>query len=151
MTGDAGPVRALEEMLPLAGLYDVIRLRPLGLLALSQGDASAAHRHYRCALELLERGGMREPAVFRIHADAAESAIAASDLDEAVRVNEALRAHARRSLIPWNRMAAARCGALIAAAQGERERADREIRKALVENQRVPSRSGASPNSLHPA
>jgi len=138
LSGEVETVEALEGVPPLDGLYDVIRLRPLGLLALSQDDPQAAHTYYRRALELLERGGMREPAVFRIHADAVESAIGTGKIDEARLITRELQAHARRCRIGWNRMAAARSNACVAAAEGELERAGSEINRALTASRRVP-------------
>jgi DNA-binding CsgD family transcriptional regulator len=138
LTGDLETVREVELLAPWESLYDVIRLRPLGLLALSQDDVRAADRHYRRALELLDTAGMREPAVFRIHADAIESAIRAGDVEEGERRTDEFDAHARQSSIPWNRAMAARSQALVAAARGELEVALECTEKALTEHERLP-------------
>ena len=138
LTGDADTVRELEEMPPWDAVYDVIRLRPLGLLALSQGDIDAAHLHYRRALDLIDRAEIREPAIFRIHADAIESAIQAGELDEGARMTDAISGHADQSAIPWNRTVAARSRALVAAAQGDFERAASATEAALREHERLP-------------
>jgi len=134
LSGDAETVLALHDTPAKSGVYDVIRLRPLGLLALSQGDAEAAYRFYRQALELIERAGIQEPAIFRVHADAIESAIGAGELDEATRLTEAFSAHASRSSIPWNRVGAARSRALVAAAEGELDAAVSAAEGALSEH-----------------
>jgi DNA-binding CsgD family transcriptional regulator len=137
-TGDAEAVGQLVGSTSWEGIYDVIRLRPLVLLSLSQGDFEAAHLHSRRALELLDEGGMREPAVFRVHADAIESAVRAGNVDEGARVADAFDAHAQQSSIPWNRTAAARSRALVAAAQGDLDRALGVVEVALHEHERLP-------------
>jgi DNA-binding CsgD family transcriptional regulator len=138
LEGDADVVRELDEMPPWDGIYDVIRLRPLGLLALSQSDFATAARHFTRALQLLDQSGMREPAVFRIHADAIESIVRSGDVDAAARLSEWFSAHAAMSAIPWNRATAARCRAVVDGARGDLESALDEIAIALVEHESSP-------------
>jgi DNA-binding CsgD family transcriptional regulator len=138
LTDDRSTVRELEEIPPWDGVYEVIRLRPLGLLALAEGDVAAAARHYTRALRLLDDCGIREPAVFRVHADAVESLVRSGQLDEAARVTDAFSTHARRSSIPWNRATAARSRALLAAAHGELAPAFDAATTALREHERLP-------------
>jgi DNA-binding CsgD family transcriptional regulator len=137
LTGDVETVRALEQLAPWEGVYDVIRLRPLGLLALSEGDFAAAHAYLARAVELMAAGGVMEPAVFRVHADAVEAAVGASELAYATRLTAALDDAARRSSIPWDLMAAARCRALVAAAAGNLEVALASIEGALGTHERM--------------
>lgn len=138
LTGDVDTLAELDAMPPRDGVYDVIRLRPLGLLALSQGDFVSAGIHYRTAVALLEDAGFGEPAIFRIHADAVESVVRAGDLDEGRRLARGLSAHARRSTIPWNRVAAARACALVATAEGRPDAGLAAAEEAVREQQRLP-------------
>ncbi len=138
LTGDLETVRELDEIAPWDGVYDVIRLRPLGLLALARGDVKTAYQHYRRALRVLDRAGITEPAVFRIHADAIESAIRAGKVSEGARMTAALSAHAQKSLIPWNATVAARSRALVAAARGDLDEALDSAQEALREHERLP-------------
>jgi DNA-binding CsgD family transcriptional regulator len=138
LTGDVEMVRGLLRLAPMEGVYDVIRLRPLGLLALSEGKAAAAFAYLGPAVSLMDGAGVKEPAVFRIHADAVEAAVGAGRLTEAIRLKDVLDEQARASAIPWDVMAAARSSALIAAAEGDLETALAAAEHALHACDHVP-------------
>ena len=95
----------------------------LGVLELSAGNHAAADERLRRALARFERARFAEPGQFRIHADAAEAAVAVGDLERAQRISEFLQRHGRRTGRRWSLATAARVRALLAAANGELEKA----------------------------
>ncbi len=138
LSGDLSTMQELAGIPAWEGIYDVIRLRPLGLFALSRGDFASAALHYSKALQLLDDCRMREPAVFRIHGDAIEGLVRSGRLEEARRAADAFSEHARRSSIAWNRAVAARSRALVAAADGALVEALDRVVTALDEHERLP-------------
>jgi DNA-binding CsgD family transcriptional regulator len=90
----------------------------LGLLELSLGNFEAADAHLVAALEVFDRVGFGEPGQFRVHADAAEAAVAVGDVARALRIADFLNAHGERTNHRWSLATAARTRALIAAAEG---------------------------------
>ena len=92
--------------------------RALGFLQLSLGDAGGAELHLSRALEIAESFGIREPAVYRVHADLIEALIATGDLDRAEAVlndsSSARRRPGSRGRSPPGRAAAGSCSQLAA-------------------------------------
>jgi DNA-binding CsgD family transcriptional regulator len=121
--GSLDEARTLAERLrPLAsgsGGGTIELESALGLLELSRGDYEAANRHLEAALEVFERVGFGEPGQFRMHADAAEAAVALGDLGRATSIADLLQAHGERTNHRWSLATGARVRALIAAAEGE--------------------------------
>jgi DNA-binding CsgD family transcriptional regulator len=113
-------------------------LRVLGFLELSLGDSAGAERHLSRAVEVTDSLGIREPAVYRVHADLIEALIGTGELDRAEAVLEELEARGRASHIPWSLATAARCRGLLLAAHGELDAAERSLQNALVEHERLP-------------
>ena len=113
-------------------------LRVLGFLELSLGDAPAAERHLSRTLELTESSGIREPGVFRIHADLIEALISTGKLERAEAVLGELETRARASRVPWSLATGARCRGLLLSAHGELEAAEDALQDALTEHERVP-------------
>jgi DNA-binding CsgD family transcriptional regulator len=125
----------LESVQPIAvPLY----LRALGFLELSLGDAAAAEPCLSRAVETAESFGIREPGVYRIHADLIESLIATAQLERAEAVLDAFRQQALASRIPWTLATSARCRGLLHAARGELAAADDSLVDALREHERSP-------------
>jgi DNA-binding CsgD family transcriptional regulator len=125
----------LAEDKPMAApLY----LRVLGFLELSLGDAAAAERHLSRTLELVESSGIREPGVFRIHADLIEALISTSQLDRAEVVLGELEARARASGVAWSLATGARCRGLLLSAHGDLDSAEHWLEAALTEHERLP-------------
>jgi DNA-binding NarL/FixJ family response regulator len=100
--------------------WTVIRsLGLLGFIDLSLGDAVAASKALDEAVALCEQVGVAEPGIFRTHADAVESLVAAGRLDRAEQVLAAFERDARAVERPWALAAASRCRALVLAARRE--------------------------------
>ncbi len=113
-------------------------LRALGFLELSLGDTAAAARHLSRAVEITEGFGIREPGVFRIHADLIEALIGTGELDRAEAVLGDLQARADASRIPWSLATGARCRGLLLSAHGELGAAEDSLEDALTEHERSP-------------
>jgi DNA-binding CsgD family transcriptional regulator len=99
----------------------VQNLAVLGFLALASGDPREADVRLRPALELVEGAGVREPGVFRFHADAVEAMVLVGDLDRAERVVAWLEQRARAGGSAWARAASARGRALLTSVEGDPE------------------------------
>jgi DNA-binding CsgD family transcriptional regulator len=112
--------------------------RALGLAELAAGDARAAAPHLAAAVEALAETGFREPAVWRLDGDAVEGALGVADLERAQALVAEFEASAARSQIPWSLAVSARCRALLLAAEGEPERAEALLERALVDHERCP-------------
>jgi DNA-binding CsgD family transcriptional regulator len=124
----------LEVVQPIAvPLY----LRALGFLELSLGNAAGAEPLLSRAVEDAESFGIREPAVYRVHADLIEVLIVSRKLDRAEAVLEEFKQHARANGIPWSLATSARCRGLLLAAQGELDAAERSLEDALHEHERL--------------
>jgi DNA-binding CsgD family transcriptional regulator len=112
--------------------------RAVGLAELSAGDTIAADRHLAAALVALDRTGCREPAIWRIHGDAVEAAVAVGNVDRADALTADLERQADRSRIPWNVAVALRCRGLVLAARGDVGGADAVLARALAAHDLCP-------------
>jgi DNA-binding CsgD family transcriptional regulator len=119
--GDVEAVRSLADRLGESSgtRYSIRRHAVLGFMELSLGDHEAADDHLRAGLEAEERFGCLEPAVNRMHGDAAETAVALGDLRRADVLADVLAEHGGRTGRRWSLATAARVRALVAAARGE--------------------------------
>jgi DNA-binding CsgD family transcriptional regulator/tetratricopeptide (TPR) repeat protein len=125
----------LEVVQPIAvPLY----LRALGFLELSLGNAAAAEPLLTRAVENAESFGIREPGVFRVHADLIEVLIGEGDLDRAEAVLADFEAQAQASRLPWSLATSARCRGLQLAAHAELDAAELALEDALREHERLP-------------
>ncbi len=140
--GDVERARTtVEERLDAAAdqpLAVPLYLRVLGFLQLSLGDAPGAARHLSRAVELAEGFGIREPAVFRVHADLIEALIGTGELDRAEEVLGVLESRGRLSPVPWSLATGRRCRGLLLAARGELEAAELAFEDALREHEHSP-------------
>ena len=116
--GDADGVHAVEEMYRRQG-PPIHLLVALGLLELSLGHDRVAVDHYSRALEASDAAGLREPGIHRIHANAAEAAVAIGDLERAAELVAYLEEHGARTGHRWSLATGARCRALLIAATGD--------------------------------
>lgn len=120
--GDSEGVYEVEEMYRRQGVSMPIHLHvALGLIELSLGRDQAAFDHYARALEASDAAGLREPGIHRIHANAAEAAVAIGNLERAAGLATYLEEHGARTGHPWSLATGARSRALVLAANGDLE------------------------------
>jgi DNA-binding CsgD family transcriptional regulator len=105
--------------------------RIIGLAELTAGSVAEADTCLAEALADLAVIGFREPAVWRLHGDAIEAALAVGDTTRAASSIEQFEAQAARSRIPWNLAVSARCRALLEAANGDLDAAAAALDRAL--------------------
>ena len=120
--GNESEVRAIGAKLSSEGWEPgVLALleAALGLLELSVGDAKAADVHLRAAVASTERMGQLELGVHRVHADAAEAALAVGDRAFAEQVVDRLETHGRKTAHVWSLATGARCRSLLEADRGD--------------------------------
>lgn len=139
--GSVDDVRALSRCLPSMWSLPQVEIRfgaALGLVYLSLGDQAAADDHLRTCLAAAEQLGWREPGVLRIHADAAEAAVAVGDLERAAEIAGFLERHGERTGHRWSRATGARVSALLLAARGDLEHALATVERALEVHEGLP-------------
>jgi DNA-binding CsgD family transcriptional regulator len=112
--------------------------RCLGLAELAVGETADADRHLSEALEVFDRVGFCEPAIWRVDGDAIEAALAGGDVERARRLVDRFEEHAARSRIAWSLAVSARCRGLLLAGCGDLEAAAETLDRALVEHERCP-------------
>ena len=99
-------------------------LRSLGTAELMAGNVAAAADHLLRALSISsEEIGVNEPAILRVHADAVEALVSLARYEEAEKLIGQLDAATEVNHHPWSTVMAARCHALLKAANGERSAA----------------------------
>ncbi len=110
----------------------------LGFLDVSVGDHERALDDLRpliadfdrlCSMEIIKAGFIP---------DAVEAMVAVGRLDEAEPMVAALESHGSRLDRTWMLAIGARCRAMLMAAQGDVDGADRMVRKAIAEHARLP-------------
>ena len=138
--GNVDAARSIEKHLAGAeGTPLAVPLhRALGFLQLSLGDAAGAELHLSHTLEIAESFGIREPAVYRVHADLIEALIANGEPEQAETVLCDLEERAQATRIPWSLATAARCRGLLLAARGELDAAELSLESALREHEQLP-------------
>jgi DNA-binding CsgD family transcriptional regulator len=109
----------------------------LGFAELSAGNLRAADASLSAAAGLADRIGLAEPAAWRFHAYQAEIVVGLGDLERAeallIRLERQGRATGRR----WTLATAARCRALLLAAQGDTPGAVQALDEALRHHQHL--------------
>ncbi|HEV2591151.1 MAG TPA: LuxR C-terminal-related transcriptional regulator [Gaiellaceae bacterium] len=113
-------------------------LRAFGFLELSLGNAAAAEPLLSRALDDAEGFGIREPGVYRVHADLIEALIGTGRLDRAEAVLAGFEQRARASGLPWSLATSARCRGLLLAAHAELDAAESALEAALLEHEQLP-------------
>ncbi len=127
--GDVAGAAVLAEAVRTAGreIGDVWTERNglglLGMVALAEGDARRAVELLRRWHELAEQMALRDPGYCRQQGDFVEALVATGALDEAAEYAAFMAANAERLDRPTLRAGASRALALVAAAQGDRDRA----------------------------
>jgi DNA-binding CsgD family transcriptional regulator len=110
----------------------------MGLLELSLGRNEAADAQLRAGLHAAEQVRCREPGVHRMHANAAEAAVAVGDLERAEQIGTLLEEHGERTNHRWSLATGARVRALVAAARGDLEDARTAVAQALKRHEQLP-------------
>jgi DNA-binding CsgD family transcriptional regulator len=136
---------ALAEGLGVAQRLEVVpgRLELLaakGFLELSLGQPEDALETLARLAEQASAAGFALPVTLRFHPDLVEAAIEVGDLAVASRCSNELKSCAATFGTPWACAIDARCEGLVAAAEGDLERALASLEHALVEHERLPSR-----------
>jgi DNA-binding CsgD family transcriptional regulator len=117
-----------------------VPLMTLGFTDLSLGDyEAAATRLGSIAVERIS-GGLLEPTAdcSFLYGDAAEALVGAGRIEEAEKIVSWLEERGAALDRVWAIRVGARCRALILAAHGEVEEAERAVERALVEHERLP-------------
>jgi DNA-binding CsgD family transcriptional regulator len=140
--GNVEDVRAIAERQPRPSYVmwhgTILFKAALGLLELSLGNHQAADMHLRAAVDTAEQVGCREPGIQRMHANAAEAAVALGDLERAVLIGDFLEEHGERTNHRWSLATGARVRALIAAECGDLEGALATAELALERHEQLP-------------
>jgi len=124
--------------LPEMGGSGIRRAAALGLFELSRANYVLADEHLTRALELIKKAGIREPGIDRVHANAAETAIALGDPARAERIAEFLKEHGERTGHCWSLAAGERLRALVAAARRDLDAASDACARALAHHDTLP-------------
>ncbi len=111
----------------------------LGLLALSLGNAAAAHEALDLACAHAEREGVGEPGTMRFVFDDVEALVSLGRVEEAERRLAFVEGHGVRLDRACALATAARCRGLLAAAAGDREAALEAFARALAHHERAPN------------
>ena len=135
--GDSGAVYALEELYRRQPAPVHLRVA-LGLLELSLGHDQVAWEHYARALEATDSAGLREPGIHRIHANAAEAAVAIGNLERAQELATYLEEHGARTGHRWSLATGARSRALVLAASGDMDGALAACEEAIAWHKDLP-------------
>jgi ATP/maltotriose-dependent transcriptional regulator MalT len=117
--------------------FTVASLGALGRLELASGNLAAAGEFLRELPGRLHAAGMDDP-TNPIWADAIETLIGLGDLGQATAYLEQYEQHAQRLGSSWALAAASRCRGLLAAAEGDIERARTMLERAHAEVERSP-------------
>ena len=109
----------------------------LGFAEVSAGNLGAAEASLSAAAGLADLIGLAEPAAWRFHANHVETVIGLGDLDRAEVLLTRLEQQGRTTGRWWTLATAARCRALLLAAQGDTPGALQTIDEALSHHQQL--------------
>jgi len=109
----------------------------LGLVARWSGDPSAAENWFEKADRRASELGWGEPSVRWWTADYAEMLLEVGRIDDAVRIVDVWEADAARVAREWVLAHATRCRGLVAAAQGDVDRAGSLLGRAVAQHEQV--------------
>jgi DNA-binding CsgD family transcriptional regulator len=140
--GDLGPARAYTERMrelsePHLGEQAPPPLATLGLLHLWSGDTAAGAAWLGKADQRASQLGWREPCNRWWSADYAEALLELGRIDDAVRVVDVWEADATRLGRDWVLAQVTRCRGLVAAAQGDIDRAEALLQQAVAQHDAV--------------
>ncbi|HEX6676543.1 MAG TPA: helix-turn-helix transcriptional regulator, partial [Actinomycetes bacterium] len=140
--GGAAADKAALELLGVAergGLvpFELEGRAVLGFVALSRGDARAAHAELGPLLERIADMGLREPTWARLAWSELDALVELGRLDQAAELAAELEARGRALRRPSALATALRAGALVDAARGEQDAALAGFGRALAEHDRL--------------
>jgi DNA-binding CsgD family transcriptional regulator len=141
--GNAAAAQAAAvELLEVAGRGGLVPLElegraVLGFVALSRGDAHAAHAELGPLLARLAAVGVREPTWARLVWSELDALVELGQLDQAVALAEELAARGRALDRPFATATAARARGLIQAASGDLDAALADLEHSLAEQDRL--------------
>lgn len=139
--GNVDEVRAIVERRPppsaLTRHGTLLFRAALGLAELSLGNNEAADAQLRAGLQAAERVACREPGIHRMHANAAEAAVALDDLERAGQIGDFLEEHGKRTNHRWSLATGARVRALVTAARGDLDGALAAVEQAMERHEQL--------------
>ena len=109
----------------------------IGLIELSLGNNEAADAQLRAGLRAAEGVACREPGIHRMHANAAEVAVALGDLEHAEQIGDFLEEHGKRTNHRWSLATGARVRGLVTAARGDLVGALAAVEQAMERHQQL--------------
>ena len=112
-------------------LLGIRTLTAHGMLALSRGDPSEAHRYLAPAWERFRSVGILEPGWEPFHGDAVEAFLSKGEVGKAEALTSWLEGRAEALDRPATRAIAARCRGLVSDARSDHAAADQGYRRAL--------------------
>jgi DNA-binding CsgD family transcriptional regulator len=129
----ADGARALEQARALGiPLLAIIGAQPLGIAALSVGDAEGAHAQLGPVAEAVLAAGMTEPSVCRFVPDEIEALTRLGRLDAAEALLRPFEARSALLQRAWGLAAARRCRGLLLASRGDIAAASAVLESALA-------------------
>jgi DNA-binding CsgD family transcriptional regulator len=118
--------------------HEIQNLGVLGFLELSLDNPEAADRYLRPLPDRLFSMRVDEPTTYPVWPNAIEALVLTGELEQARAYLVQYEERAERSGSPWARATAARCGALLAAAEGNAHTSFASFERALAEHARMP-------------
>jgi DNA-binding CsgD family transcriptional regulator len=118
-------------------LHEILARSALGLAELSLGNAASANEHLERAWQIHQSWGIGEPAMFLFVADYVEALIETGEFQAASEILDWLEERGQALDRPWALAVSARYRGLMAAADGEFQRAFASLNQALKEHERL--------------
>ncbi len=134
----ADAARALEQARALGmPLLGIVGAQPLGIAALSTGDAEGAHAQLGPVAEAMFEAGMAEPSVCRFVPDEIEALTRLGRLDAAEALLGPFEARSAQLQRAWGLTAGLRCRGLLLASRGDTAAATTVLESALASIRRL--------------
>jgi DNA-binding CsgD family transcriptional regulator len=127
----AGRVLEMARADPAVGLDQSPARLALGIAAMARGQFDQAATHLRSLDRMKQKAGIREPSMCAHAGELIEALVGAGQLEEATETLARFREDAERSGGQWSLAAAARCRALLSAAEGRMDDALQAAERSL--------------------